>query len=107
MTEPTYAFYPNLAAEAAIPARGIHSQTLSSEGGVDLVLFALAAGEQLSEHTAARAAIVHVLSGEGGLTVAGDTHEIGPGAWLRMDPRTPHSIEASTAMVFALYLLAG
>jgi len=107
MTDPTCTFFPDLAAEATIPARGIHSQTLSTGGGVELVLFALAAGERLSEHTAARAAIVHVLGGHGGLTVAGVTHDLAPGAWLRMEPGTPHAIQADTGMVFALYLLAG
>ena len=40
--------------------------------GAKLVLFALAPDERLSEHTSARAAIVHVLRGEGELVVAGD-----------------------------------
>jgi len=80
MSDLAYTFFPDLAAEASIPRRGIHSQTLSDEGGVELVLFALAAGERLSEHTAARPAIVHVLSGEGDLTVAGDEHPDGVAA---------------------------
>ena len=100
-----YTFVPDLAAEATIPARGIHSQTLSDADGVELVLFALAAGERLSEHTAARPAIVHVLSGEGELTVAEDRHDLAPGSWLRMAARTPHSLVARTGLVFALYLL--
>lgn len=100
-----YTYYPDLAAEATAPKRGIHSQTLSDEAGVELVLFAMAAGERLSEHTSARPAIVHVLSGEGQLTVAGDSHSLAPGAWLRMAVRTPHAIVADTALVFALYLL--
>jgi nitric oxide dioxygenase len=105
MSEPTYSFYPDLAAEASMPKRGIHSQTLSDEDGVELVLFALAAGERLAEHTAARPAIVHVLSGEGDLTVAGDEHAIAAGSWMRMATRTPHALVARTDLVFALYLL--
>jgi quercetin dioxygenase-like cupin family protein len=105
MSDLPYQFFPDLTAEATVPSRGIHSQTLSDEGGVELVLFALAAGERLSEHTAARPAIVHVLSGEGVLTVAGDKHPLVPGAWLRMAVRTPHALVARTDLVFALYLL--
>jgi quercetin dioxygenase-like cupin family protein len=100
-----YDFYPDLAAEASPPKRGIHSQTLSKADGVEVVLFAMAAGEQLSEHTSARPAIVHVLSGEGDLVVAGDSHSLRPGAWLRMAPRTAHAIVATGSLVFALYLL--
>jgi quercetin dioxygenase-like cupin family protein len=105
MTNEAYTFYPDLAAEADLPQRGIHSQTLSDADGVELVLFALAAGERLSEHTSARAAIVHVLSGEGELMAAGGAHQVKPGAWLRMAARTPHAVVAETPLVFALYLL--
>lgn len=103
----SYTFFPDLAAEASPPARGIHSQTLSKADGVELVLFAMAAGEQLSEHTSARSAIVHVLSGEGELVVAGDRHPLQPGSWLRMRSRTAHAIVAGGGLVFALYLLPG
>lgn len=107
MTGPRYTLYRDLAAEATMPRRGIHSQTLSDEDGVELVLFALAAGERLAEHTAARPAIVHILSGEGELTVDGDTVAASPGTWLRMPIRMPHALVARTDLVFALYLLAG
>lgn len=101
----THAFFPNLAAEAPLPARGIHSQTLSNEGGVELVMFAFAAGEQLSEHTSARPAIIHILSGEGDLTAGDDAWAAAPGAWLRMAANTKHSVVARTPLVMALYLL--
>lgn len=107
METPTYTFVPDLAAEAEVPRRGIHSQTVSEAAGVELVLFAMAANERLSEHTAARPAIVHVLSGTGTLTVDGDTHALTAGSWLRMAARTAHAIDAETGLVFALYLLPG
>jgi len=100
-----YTYFTDLVVEAPIPARGILSQTLSNQAGVELVLFAFAPGEKLSEHTSARPAIIHVLSGEGDLTVGGDAHPAGPGTWVRMAPNTPHSLVARTAMAMALYLL--
>jgi quercetin dioxygenase-like cupin family protein len=81
-----YTFFPDLAAEAPIPARGILSQTLSEQGGIELLLFAFAAGEQLSEHTSARPAIIHILDGEGELTAGADAFPARPGTWLRMEP---------------------
>ena len=99
-----YAFFPDLVAEAEAPKRGIHSQTLAKHDAFELVLFAMAAGERLSEHTAARPAVVHVLAGEGELVVAGDPHALAPGAWLFMEPRTAHAIVAETPLTFALYL---
>ena len=101
----SHTFYADLVAEAPVPARGILSQTLSSEAGIELVLFAFAAGEQLSEHTSARPAIIHVLSGDGELGVAGEAHPAGAGTWVRMPSDTRHSLVARTPMVMALYLL--
>jgi len=102
---PPSTFYADLAAEAPIPARGILSQTLSDEGGVELVLFAFAAGERLAEHTSARPAILHILSGQADVTVGGEAHAAGPGAWLRMAADVPHRVVARTPLVMALYLL--
>jgi len=97
--------FHDLVAEAPIPARGILSQTLSDENGVELVVFAFAPGEQLAEHTSARPAIIHVLAGEADLTVGMDAYRGRPGTWLRMPADTKHSVVARTALVLALYLL--
>ena len=102
---PTYTLYPDLAAEASVPPRGILSQTLSDEGGVELVLFAFAAGERLAEHTSARPAILHILAGTGDLTLGGDASLASPGTWARVPAHLPHSLVARTPLVMALYLL--
>jgi quercetin dioxygenase-like cupin family protein len=104
MTTP-YTFFADLAAEAPVPARGILSQTLSNEGGIELVLFAFAAGARLSEHTSARPAIIHILDGEGELTSGTEAFAARPGTWLRMAPELKHSLVARTPMRMALYLL--
>ena len=105
MTTP-YTFFADLATEAPIPARGILSQTLSNEGDIEFLLFAFAAGEQLSEHTSTRPAIIHILSGEGDLTVGGDAYAAIPGTWVRMPTDARHSVLARTPLVMALYLLS-
>ena len=102
MTSPS-TFFPDLAVEAPIPARGILSQTLSDEDDVEFLLFAFAAGEQLSEHTSARPAIIHILEGE--LTGGTDAFPARRGTWLRMEPELKHSLVARTPMRMALYLL--
>jgi quercetin dioxygenase-like cupin family protein len=104
MTTP-YAYLPDLTAEAHLPTRGIHSQTISDAAGVELVLFASAPGERLSEHTSARPAIIHVLSGEGDLTAGDESFSAAPGTWLRMEAGVRHGIVARTPLVMALYLL--
>jgi quercetin dioxygenase-like cupin family protein len=97
--------FRDLLAEAPVPIRGILSQTLSNENGIELVLFAFASGDQLSEHTSARPAIIHILSGKADLTVGPDAHRGIPGTWVRMPADTRHSVVARTALVMALYLL--
>lgn len=104
MTGPGTVF-EDLVAEAQIPRRGIHSQTLSDEGGIELVLFAFAPGERLSEHTSARPAIIHLLAGEADLTVGERAVDGRPGTWIRMAAGTAHSVVAKTGLVMALYLL--
>lgn len=99
--------YRDLMAEAPIPARGILSQTLSDESGVELVLFAFAARERLSEHTSARPAILHFLAGEADVTVDDEVVDAGPGTWVRMAAGTRHSVAARVPLVMALYLLPG
>lgn len=100
-----YTFFPDLVDEATSVKRGIHSQTVSKGEGVEVLLFTLAPGEELSEHTSARPAIVHALRGTGRLTVAGDRYPLAPGAWLRMASGTTHAIVAESELSFALYLL--
>jgi quercetin dioxygenase-like cupin family protein len=95
----------DLLAEAPVPARGILSQTLSNEDGLELVLFAFAAGEQLSEHTSARPAIMHILAGEADMTVGTEAIRASAGTWARMPADTKHSLVARTPVVMALYLL--
>ncbi len=103
-TEPR--FFADLLAESPPPARGILSQTLYDADDVRLVMFGFAPGEELSEHTAARPAIVHVLAGEGEAVVGGERHAIGPGTWFHMPAGMAHSIRADTPLAMALYLLA-
>jgi len=97
--------YVDLADEAPLPKRGILSQTLSDEGGVELVIFALAAGERLSEHTSARPAIIHILEGEAEVTVGAQAVDARAGTWIRMPARLAHSVVARTPLRMALYLL--
>jgi quercetin dioxygenase-like cupin family protein len=100
---PTY--FADLAAETEVPTRGILSQTLSKGDNLELILFAFAPGEELTEHTSARPAIMHILTGEGDLTIAGEPRPAGPGTWVRMPPDCRHSVTARTPLVMALYLL--
>jgi quercetin dioxygenase-like cupin family protein len=98
-------FIADLLVESPPPPRGILSQTLYDGDDLRLILFGFAPGEELSEHTAARPAVVHVLGGGGEAVVGGEPHDLRPGTWIHMPARMAHSIRARTPLTMALYLL--
>jgi quercetin dioxygenase-like cupin family protein len=95
----------DLLAEVSPPPQGILSLTVHDGDGLRLVLFGFATGEELSEHTAARPAVIHVLTGDADVAVAALRRSLGPGAWIHMPANTPHSIRATSPLTIALYLL--
>jgi len=104
MTAP-YTRFGDLAAEVQPPAKGILSRAIFDDGHVKAVLFGFAEAEELSEHTASTAAIMHVLEGEAVITLGDDTMEARAGAWIHMPPWLPHSIRAKAPLLMLLILL--
>lgn len=88
-----------------IPPDGILSRTFLKTGHCNGILFGFAAGEELSEHTASRPAILHILEGEATLTLGEETHSASAGAWAYMPPHLPHSILAHNPVKMLLLLL--
>lgn len=85
---------PDLPARAEVPEAGTLSRVLHEDGRVRLVLFAFDAGQELTEHTASVPAVLQVVSGRFRVSAGGDTFEMGPEAWLLLDPHEPHSLLA-------------
>lgn len=106
MNQPSYTFIPDLLeGTGETPADSILSKTSFQNEAVKVILFAFAPGQELSEHTAARPAILHFLEGEGELTLGEDKFRVSPGAWAHMPPRLAHSLVASTPLKMLLILL--
>ncbi len=94
--------------EALIPQVAedtIISRTFLDGEDVKGILFGFAAGQELSEHTASRPAILHFLSGEADLTLGSDTSVAQPGTWVHMPANLSHSIVARTPVVMILLLV--
>jgi quercetin dioxygenase-like cupin family protein len=105
MSEPTYELVENLAALLPeIPADSIVSRKVYSDELLKVTLFGFAAGEELTEHTAAFPATLHILSGEATLTLGEETIEAQPGTWVQMPAHLPHSVSAKTAVSMLLTL---
>jgi quercetin dioxygenase-like cupin family protein len=100
-----YKLFADVAKEVAPPAQGILSRTLFAGDRLKAIGFGFAAGEELSEHTAAVPAVLHILSGEATLTLGGDRHEVSAGAWVHMPAKLPHSITARTPVTMLLLML--
>lgn len=99
------ASYALVRADGAVPEGGILSRTVASVGGVRVTLFGFAEGEELTEHTSTRPALVLVSSGLLRATVAGDELELRPGDVLRMEARVVHGLAAVRPSIFTLVLL--
>jgi quercetin dioxygenase-like cupin family protein len=88
-----------------IPPDSIVSRTFFSDQSVKAILFGFAAGQELSEHTAARPAILHFLQGQARLTLGDHQTSAAPGTWVHMPPHLPHSVYAETVVVMLLTML--
>jgi quercetin dioxygenase-like cupin family protein len=83
----------------------ILSRTLYGGDSLKAVLFEFAAGQALSEHTAASHSILFILSGQARLTLGPDAHDVAAGAWVHMPAGLPHSLLARSPVVMLLLLL--
>lgn len=88
-----------------IPPDSIVSRTFYEDDRLKAILFGFAPGQELSEHTSARPAILHFLIGEADLTLGKDTQRVQTGSWAYMQPHLSHSIVAQTEVIMLLYLL--
>jgi quercetin dioxygenase-like cupin family protein len=101
--DPTHHLEPDLARLVGeVPADSIVSRRLPAGDGLDVTLFAFAPGQELSEHTSSRPAVMHVLEGSGTFAFAGEVVEVGPGAWAFMRPHTAHAVTARTRLTLLL-----
>ena len=101
----SYGLIRDLQAEVEVPKGGILSRTIHEDGRLTLTVFAFDTGQELTEHTSGRAAVIEVLSGEADIELDGETIAAGPGTWISMPPGMRHALRARTPMIMALTLL--
>ncbi len=80
------------------------SKSLLNESALRQVVFAMDAGQEMSEHRAPFLATVQVIDGDLDFTVAGKTHAMRAGDWLSMPPDEPHALLAKSPCRFILTL---
>jgi quercetin dioxygenase-like cupin family protein len=104
---PPYLFFENLDREIPlISPDSIVSRTLVSTPELKVILFGFAPGQELSEHTSARPALLHFLRGEARVRLGGDPFLAKAGTFVQMPARLAHSIFADTEVVMLLVMVA-
>jgi quercetin dioxygenase-like cupin family protein len=89
----------------ALPEESILSRHVLSNDALNVTLFGFAAGQELTEHSAAFPAVLHFLDGEFELVLGDEELEARAGAWIYMPAHLPHSIRARSKGSFLLTLV--
>lgn len=103
---PGYAFLPDLSEIIQeIPPDTIISREVFRDQNLKAILFGFAPGQELSEHTASRPAILHFLKGEADVTLGEDQFKAKSGTWAHMPAHLPHSILAHEPTLMLLMMI--
>lgn len=100
-----YTHILDLVKEAEPPLDGILSRTLFQDDRIKAVVFGFAQGQELSEHTSAKPAMLFFFRGEATVGLGGDIQEAQAGTWVHMPENLTHSIRAKTPVVMLLILM--
>src|SRR5512133_1922035 len=93
----------DLQAMAQVADQGIVSKSIVENEHHKIIHFTLAAGQELSEHTASVPAAIHVLRGQGTVVLGGVSYEAAPGKLYYMPAELKHAVRAEDReLVFLL-----
>ncbi len=81
------------------------SRTIMERDTGTVTLFAFAAGQGLSEHTAPYDALVHVIDGTAEVTIANQVHTVAAGQMLIMPAEVPHALHACEPFKMLLVMI--
>src|SRR5262245_23875675 len=95
----------NLLAAVPVAPGAVVSKPLVNTDTCKVIVFAMDAGQSISEHHAPYVASVHVLDGKLDFSVAGKRHELAPNDWLLMPFDARHDLTALAPTRFVLTLL--
>ncbi|HEY9810418.1 MAG TPA: cupin domain-containing protein [Halomicronema sp.] len=100
----TGSFTLHLNEQIEYPTGGVLSKVIAKTPNCQYTLFCLAAGTDISEHTSAKNATVHVLEGQGIFTLEGQEIALKPGVFIFMPAHAPHALKAQENLAFLLIL---
>ncbi len=86
------------------PKSGILSKELSKGGRMNITLFCMAKGTELSEHTSTKEGFIYILEGKGIFNLEGEKIPMQKGICIFMERDAVHSLKAEQNTSFILSL---
>jgi nitric oxide dioxygenase len=86
------------------PREGILSKEIIKTDKVDIGIFCMAKGSEMSEHTSKKSAFVQVIEGKGIFNLEGEDIEMKPDVLIFMKENAVHSLKAEENTSFILGL---
>jgi len=87
------------------PEQGIVSKSIIKNSKIEITLFCMTAGTDISEHTSTRQGIVYVLEGNGTFNLEDKKIKMEKGMIINMQSNAKHSLKAEENTSFLLMLL--
>jgi quercetin dioxygenase-like cupin family protein len=103
--DPSMTYLPSITELVELAPESTVSRTVLKGEGARLVLFSFAAGQELSEHTAAVPVILQTMDGSLQVTASGETVTLAPGDVIHLPSRLPHSVLATEPSRMLLTML--
>ena len=101
----SFTIVEDLATSVAVQPGAVVSKVIHHDERINVTVFGFDTGQELTEHRAARAAVVQVITGRLQFTVDGQTLDAGAGFWLHMSAEAPHSLVATEPTIMLLTLV--
>ncbi len=83
---------------------GILSKVIVKNDKLNVTLFCMAEGTEISEHTSTKQGFVYVIEGEGIFNLEGKNIKMTPGVFIFMKENSVHSLKANKNTSFILSL---
>lgn len=101
-----FTYLENLLSETtSLPSDSILSRTLLQNDDLRIIMFHFAPGQELSEHTSSKPAVLHFLSGKATVTLGEHSKQAAENSMIYMQPNLAHSIVAETEVKMLLLML--
>ncbi len=87
------------------PKEGIISKVIMKNNKIDIGLYCMVTGTEMSEHTSTKSGFVYVVEGKGIFNLEGKNIEMLPGVFFFMRKNAIHSLKAKENTTFVLGLM--